>query len=318
MLLRLAADAMGTRFEIVLGGAADDDEPLLRACGETAIEEIERWHRLLSAFAPDSVVSRINRRAADRPVKVDHETFELLLRCRELWRATAGAFDITLGALMRAWGFRDDEPARGTVHARARVELVIHHGFSHVELDEPNRAVRFAREGIALDLGGIAKGWALDRAAALLRGHGVTCALLHGGTSSVVAIGAPPGEDGWRVALRDPAPSGPVVLLRDRALSVSAPHGRMIERDGVALGHVIDPRTGAPAATGVALAAVACASATDAEAWSTALLVLGERPANLDPSIETIVVSPGTMRGKEEFAANETTDVLISPVARPP
>jgi thiamine biosynthesis lipoprotein len=307
----VAVEAMGTRFEVILRPAAGHGRAFLQACAEEAIAEIERWHRLLNAFAPDSIISKVNREAASRAVPVDAETFALFARCRDLWHDTHGAFDITLGAMMRAQGFRDVGSSPHTPAA---------HGMRLVELNDRDRTVRFLAPGVLLDLGGIAKGWALDHAAALLRAHGVFNALLHGGTSSVVAIGPPRDQSPWSIALREPtianfendsassqSPSHRIVSLRDRALSVSSPHGRTVERDGVHVGHIIDPRTGAPALTrlasvtpaqagiqrsqsaaGVSLAAVIAESATVAEAWSTALIVLGSRPDNLDASIETI------------------------------
>lgn len=311
-----ASAAMGTRFEVILHPrpASGQSPAFLRACAEDAIAEIERWHRLLNAFAPDSVVSKINREGSMRPVPVDAETFALLARCRDLWHDTHGAFDIAMGAAMREAGFRDVGPSPCTPAA---------HGMHLVDLDDRNRTVRFVEPGVLLDLGGVAKGWALDHAAAILRAHGVNNALLHGGTSSVIAIGPPRDQSPWSIALREPtianfendsasslSPSHRIVSLRDRALSVSSPNGRTVERDGVHVGHIIDPRTGAPALTrlasvipahagirrsqsaaGVSLAAVLADTATVAEAWSTALIVLGERPRDLDSSIETILLS---------------------------
>jgi len=322
---------MGTRFEMVLAGA---DESHLRAAGEEAIAEIELWHRRLNYFAPDSLVRRINTLASSHPVAIDPETFALLTRCVELHDATGGAFDITIAPLMRTWGFRPLAPgSAGGLNERvrdsrdhppadfgelSRVEPGANgraFGTEHVQLDAASRAIRFTHPGIEIDLGGIAKGFALDRAATLLRDNGITCALLHGGTSSVVAIGAPPGSEGWMVRVpgamgkpglpvdasdlpdqstgkRGACPWHPErgidVSLRDESLSISAPHGRTVEHNGETLGHIIDPRTGATA-RGADLAAAVCDSATDAEAWSTALLVLNDRPANLSDEIASIL-----------------------------
>lgn len=309
MIVTLATFAMGTRFELVLAG---ENEPRLRAAGEEAIAEIELWHRRLNYFAPDSMVRRINTLAPSHPVALDPETFGLLSRCIELHDETGGAFDITIAPLMRQWGFRDTPPpSQGGGQGVGAT-----YGTQFIALDPAALTIRFARPEIEIDLGGIAKGFALDRAASILCDHGLSCALLHGGTSSVIAIGAPPHQDGWGVRMSaamgepglpgverpiadsdagkrgacpwHPDDSGIDILLRDQALSISAPHGRTIQNHHETLGHIIDPRTGAPA-RGAALAAAICKSATDAEGWSTALLVLDERPANLPDEITSIL-----------------------------
>jgi thiamine biosynthesis lipoprotein len=159
-----------------------------------------------------------------------------------------------------------------------------------IELDRAGRTIRFTDERVTLDLGGIAKGHALDEAAAVLREADVDCALLHGGTSTAVAIGAPPEHDGWRIALRSDGLRRTIVL-RDEALSVSAPHGRTVERDGMTIGHVIDPNSGRPVSH-AALAAVTGPSARRADAWSTALLVTAFRPASMPDAYASLIVVP--------------------------
>lgn len=266
--------AMATRFEIVLHGA---EQPRLLAAAEAALEEIERAERRLSLYRPDSEVSRINARASDGPVRVEPGLFRLLQRARTLWQQTGGAFDVTIAPLLSAWGF-----IGGSGHEADPGELEKAReasGFGHVVLDEASFTVCFDRPGVKIDLGAIGKGWTMDRAAEALHDCGVTSALLHGGTSSVVAIGAPPGEQGWAIDLAAPAGSGdgPLlarVLLRDSTLSVSAAHGKSFLLNGIEMGHVLDPRTGAPA-TGASTTAVLCPSAAEGDALSTALLVLG-------------------------------------------
>jgi len=147
--------------------------------------------------------------------------------------------------------------------------------------------------GGTLDLGAVAKGFALDRAAAILLEYGVRCAFLHGGTSSVVAIGVPPDGDGWWLALRsDGAPLR--LRLRDQAMGVSAPRGRMRE-DGIT--HIIDPRTGLPSSHTDTAAVVApltvLTAAALCDAWSTALIVLGHRPPALPEPFESHIHTPG-------------------------
>lgn len=242
--LRLATWAMGTRFELAIPGSS----PSLRAAGAAAMEEIETWHRRLNRFAPDSLVSHINRTAATHPVQLDDQTFALFVEAERIRFASGGAFDVTLG------------------------------GGHGIALDYDAWTVRFLQPDVSIDLGGIAKGHALDRAASLLWQFGVTSALLHGGTSSVVAIGTPRADsDGWRIAIGS-GDDAPVLTLRDRALSVSDPHSQR----GLGLeSHICDPRTGDTVVRPGQIAVVG-PSARTADAWSTALVVLGEVPESFD------------------------------------
>jgi thiamine biosynthesis lipoprotein len=264
-----AAEAMRTRFEIVL---ADERDPhALRAAAEEAFEEIARVEADLSAFRRDAVLAEINADAALRPVQVDGAVFGFFARAAALSEALEGAFDPTVGAVLEL--LRSGE---GDEQLRARAQARV--GFAReVRLDAEARTIAFAEEGVRLDAGAIAKGYALERAAQILRDAGVTRALLHGGTSSVYGLGAPPDAEGWTVALQDPVVvAGRLarVVLRDQALGVSAIHGRTFRTGEERVGHVIDPRTGASVAHTL-LAAVVSPSATDADAMSTALLVLG-------------------------------------------
>ncbi|MBE7498803.1 MAG: FAD:protein FMN transferase [Verrucomicrobiales bacterium] len=301
--VRLARHAMNTRFEVLLHGAS---EPALRAAGEEALDEIGRIEAQLSIFRPDSEMARVNRHAAEGPVRVSPPVFQLLERAQSLSRQTGGAFDPTVGPLVRAWGFLGGsgawpDPAR-LAEARARV------GMEHVELDAARFSVRFARPGMMLDLGAIGKGYALDVAVECLREAGVTCALLHGGTSSVQGLGVPPDGQPWKVALGPPAAAGDTAtaddtagevlaefVLTDASLGVSAVAGKAFRQGDREWGHVLDPRTGEPV-QGALMAAVVLPEATATDALSTALLVLGaeglEKLGASHPNLEGLVVLP--------------------------
>ena len=189
-----------------------------------------------------------------------------------------------------------------------------------MELKEDDFTVRFAREGVMLDMGAIGKGYALERAAELLREAGVTSALLNGGTSTIHALGQPPEAGCWKVALEYPAEeradARPVPLatveLRDEALSVSAVWGKSFQADGKTFGHVLDPRTGQPVGDAV-LAAVVLPSAMETDAFSTALLIAGEKGheqiADLRPGMRTLVTgglqSDGSFRLKSRGICEE-------------
>ena len=305
----VARNAMATRFEVVAHG---ENEISLRAAAEEALTEIERIAAQMSLFHPQSEISRINALAAKEPVPVEPSLFRLLQRSKTISEETGGAFDITVAPLMRCWGFvqyggRLPDP-EALAEARERV------GMHRVELDPEARTVRFAMPGVRLDLGAIAKGYAIEAAAELLVEAGITSAILHGGTSTVHAIGAPPEATAWNVGIRVPETSDrfstthvhasaktgwaetvlAVVPLKDEAMSVSAVWGRAFEVDGRVYGHVIDPRKGQPVEAAV-LSAIALASATDADALSTALLTVGpaghETISRLRPGTRSLVVS---------------------------
>lgn len=252
--VKLATFSMRTRFELVLVG---DNETQLRAAGEEALKEISELERLLSRFKLDSDVGRINHLASHQPVRVDARTFHLLQRAKKLSRETNGAFDITVGTW---WG------RSGTAK-----NLV---GYENILLDEETMTVKLAKEGVQIDLGGIGKGYALERAANLLREFGVESAFLHGGTSSAFAFGSDQDGKAWQVAIAHPSSGKTLatVTLDNFGLSVSASPSALRTSHS---SPTIDPRTGEPISHTL-LAAVVLPSPTDAEAWSTALLVLGK------------------------------------------
>ena len=288
---------MATRFEMVLHG---EDAVALRAAGEEAISEIERLEEQLSLYRTSSEISALNSRAARAPVRVTPPVFALLQHAQRLTQETGGAFDITIGPLVRCWGFMGGTGRLPSAEELAEARAII--GMDLVHLDAKNFTVQFAREGVTLDLGAIGKGYAIDRAIEVLRDAGIASALLHGGTSTVYALGHPPDAEYWKVAVENPPASVtataiplPPLLLKDEAMSVSAIWGRSFEKEGQIFGHVLDPRTGSPAARAV-LAGVILPSATETDALSTALLTLGaeghDKIAKLRAGMRTFLV-PG-------------------------
>jgi len=185
--VRLACSAMATRFEMVLHG---EDAMALRAAGEEAIAEIERLEERLSLYRPSSEIAGLNARAARGPVRVTPPVFALLQRAQQLHKETGGAFDITIGPLVRCWGFMGSSGRMPTAQEIAEARALV--GMDLVHLEPQGFSVQFAREGVMLDLGAIGKGYAIECAAELLREAGVTSALLHGGTSTVYALGHAP------------------------------------------------------------------------------------------------------------------------------
>jgi thiamine biosynthesis lipoprotein len=300
----LARDAMATKFEIALHGA---DAAALRMAGREALDEVERIEDQLSIFRPTSEIARVNTNAAREAVRVSPPVFQLLELAQQLHRESGGAFDITIAPLVRCWGFMNGSGAWPEAGEVERVRKFA--GMEHVILNKENLTVEFDRDGVMIDLGAIGKGYAIDQAAGILRDFGVTSALLHGGTSTVYAMGRPPGGEPWKIAVESPANAAPgqqwiaTVPLQDEALSVSAVWGKSFEHDGQTLGHVIDPRLGRPVANAV-LAAVALPSAAETDALSTALLVAGleghERLNHLRPGMRSMVVGGDSVNFRVE------------------
>jgi FAD:protein FMN transferase len=246
-------EAMGTRFEVFLCG---DDEEHLEAVAVAVLEEVARLDGVLSRFDVRSEIARVNREAADKPVRVDREVFALLERCEQACQLTEGYFDVTASAGCKAVGET-----------------------SALQLDAGSRTVQFTRADISIDLGALGKGYALDHGREILCRFGVNCALLEGGTSSVLALNAP-NQTGWPVDIRHPlAPEArPLsrIALRGRSLSCSA--ARHPDWADQTQSDVVNPQTGEPLA-GSAACVVLAANATESEIFSTALLAMGRERA---------------------------------------
>jgi len=274
--ITLACQAMATRFEMVLHG---EEPAALRAAGEEALNEVERLEDQLSLYRGSSEIASLNARAATGPVKVSPPVFDLLEQAQRLSNETSGAFDITIAPLVRCWGFMHGKGRlpTNTELAEARAQVGMH----LLKLNPSDLTVQFAKPGVMLDLGAIGKGYAIDRALAVLREAGVKSALIHGGTSTVYALGHPPEADSWKVAIEQPPPEegqvqgfASAIPLKNEALSVSAIWAKSFRSQGRTFGHLLDSRTGQPA-NGAVLSMVILPSATETDALSTALLVGG-------------------------------------------
>jgi len=251
-----------------------DAESLPRAV-EQAFDEVDRIDRLMSHYKTDSPLSRLNRTAAREPIAVEPELFDFISEAMRYNRDSDGAFDITVGPLMKAWGFFRGEgrmPSTGELAAARR-----HVGASHVKLMPSTKSISFDEVGVELDLGGIAKGYAVDRVVALLKARGIRAALISAGGSTIYGSGAPPGHDGWEVDIQDPLDPRKIartVYLKDRALSVAGSSEKSFEVDGVRYSHIMNPRTGRPA-QGVLSVAVLTGTGTAGDALDDAFFVLG-------------------------------------------
>lgn len=279
---RFETSAMGTRF-VVLVDAPDRSPQAVAAAVDDAFTRIAEIDARFSDYDDDSEASRLGRALdAGGPVPVGDELLALLVASRAAWRSTDGAFDVTLGALSRLWrrAARQGERPPADELAAARAAS----GFARLSLDVEAGTARAERPGLRLDFGGIAKGFALDEALAVLAGHGITRALVDGGGD--LAIGDPPrGRDGWRVQLADPigagAPAARRVLARC-GVATSGDISRGFVLDGVRHGHLVDPRSG-EALTPPRGASVIAPDATTADVWASALTVLGVDGLDLAP-----------------------------------
>jgi thiamine biosynthesis lipoprotein len=284
--IKVQRRAMACRFEITL----DSRDARFVPAAHAALDRVDAIEAQLTVFRETSELVRLNRFAATESVPCDRRLFALLTRCASLSAATDGAFDITTTPLSRCWGFLRRSgrlPAESEI-AAARACV----GMRHVTLDPAAMTVRFAQPGVELNLGAVGKGYALDRIAVTLRRAGVGRALLSAGQSSLLAIGGP--DPGWPIDIVSPGRDTPIarVWLRVAALGTSGAGEQFVIVDGRRYGHVLDPRSGWPA-EGMLSATVACASAADADALSTAFLVAGpalaERYCRAHPDVLVLV-----------------------------
>lgn len=268
--LRSQRRIMGTVCSVEAFG---DDETALAAALDAALDEVQRWDDVLSNWRDDTPLARFNVAAADVDVPLGPALADWLADAATWCDLTGGAFDPTLGALSDAWGLRTGTPARPATGRLTAARGAS--GWSRLSFDPVRHTARRLHDALALDPGASGKGFALDRAADVLRQHGVSRALLSF-RSTLLALDAPPNSDGWLVPIVHDG-NGRIVqtiVLVDDALSVSSGSLRAFDDAGVARGHVIDPETGVPVAAH-RLAWARHRSAAGSDALATALLVRG-------------------------------------------
>jgi len=270
-LYRESRRIMGTYCEVQ---AYHADATAGRAAATRALDEMQRIDRLLSNYDANSELSAMNRDAARAPFHASPELFDFVRQCRHYVTDTGGAFDPTVGPLVRAWGFFTPTPARPSLEVIAAARRSS--GFDKVHLNEAAHTVSYATTGMEIDPGGIGKGLAVDRAADLLVSLGVQSALISAGGSTLYAIGHPPDRPAWTVSVRDPAePDAPltVVSLRDTAVSTSGVSEKFVLEGTRRLPHIFDPRTGEPV-EGMCQTSVVAPTATASDALTKAAFIL--------------------------------------------
>jgi len=262
---------MGTLFRIVV--YAPDQEHALTAC-RAAFVRIAHLDNIMSDYKEDSELMRVCREAADKPVKVSPDLFRVLQASQEVARQSDGAFDATVGPVVRLWRrARRQQQLPDTKRLEAARQLV---GFEKLRLDPQQQTVQLALPGMLLDLGGIGKGYAADAALEVLERHGLKQVMVVAGGD--VRVGeAPPGAIGWKIGiagLQDGTRPTEYLLLRQVAVSTSGDLEQFVEIAGRRYSHIVDPHTG-QALVGRRSATVVAPTGTQSEAWATALCVLG-------------------------------------------
>jgi thiamine biosynthesis lipoprotein len=239
-----------------------------------ALDEMARVDRLLSNYNPASELSRMNQEASKGPFHASAELFNFVTASRQFYNDTEGTFDPTMGALVRAWGFFSRHPGLPNADQIAAGKLAT--GFDKVQIDPGERTIRYAVSGLEMDPGGIGKGYAADQATEVLRRFGIHAALVSAGGSSISAIGHPPGQRAWRIAISNPANQSKavaVVELRDTSLSTSGVSRQALESGPHTYSHIFDPRTGEPVEN-MCQVTVVTQKGTAAEALSKAAFIL--------------------------------------------
>ena len=262
--------AMDTYMTVKAYGSNGD------AAVDAAVDEINRLDALLSTGKKDSEIGQIN---ANNGGQLSEDGAVLMERSLELYKSTNGAFDVAIYPVMRAWGFTDGNyqvPDADTL--KATLELV---DPSLIDYDKETSTVSFKKDGVQIDLGGIAKGYTSSRIMDIYKEKGVTSGLVNLGGNAQV-FGTKPDGSLWRVAVQSPDSEDEylgVLETKDKAITTSGGYERYFEKDGVTYHHIIDPSTGYPADNGLISVTIVSAEGTLADGLSTSLFVMGKDKA---------------------------------------
>ncbi|MBT8121732.1 MAG: FAD:protein FMN transferase [Gammaproteobacteria bacterium] len=283
---REEAAIMGTAVSVELWS----DKPAEgRALTQSVLDEMRRIDRLMSTWRADSEISRVNAQAASRPVTVSRELLTLIERALAYSVMTDGAFDITYASAGKHYDYRAGKKPDPAQLSAALPAI----DYRHVSIDKQNSTIRFLREGVRIDLGGIAKGYAVDRCIELLAEAGITHALVSAGGDTRVM--GKRWQRPWQVGIRDPRNDGIVSMipLEDAAISTSGDYERYFDQDGVRYHHILNPGTG-DSAREVHSASIIGSHSIDTDALSTSVFVLGVEKGlaliNRTPDTEAIII----------------------------
>lgn len=323
----LRGSTMGTRYQISLRGVEATRLPELEVAVEARLEAI---NASMSTYREDSEITRFNRASAPWDQELSEDFAAVWQLSLEVAQKSQGAFDPTVGPLLRAWGFGAGAKAKAAVPdeaALAKIRASI--GYSKLIWDAPPRRLR-KESALELDLSAVAKGYGVAAVAQLLRERGVAHAMVEIG-GEVQAFGRPSAARWWQIGIERPsarADSAPVVqevmALADRGMATSGDYRNFIEKGGKRRSHTMDPRTGAPVEHGAASVTVLASDAGRADAWATALMVLGPQ-AGLDFAQQEDLAVMFVLREGEGFVTREspawtryTQRFAPQPAAQPP
>jgi thiamine biosynthesis lipoprotein len=264
------AEKIGTFVQLTV---ISDDEKQAEAAFKSVFEEFDQVNNLMSAHRDDSELSKVNRASGIKPVRVSPSLVDILEKSADYSRKTGGMFDVTIGPVLRLWGFYRNKgylPSDKELH-----EAVSRVGWQNLSIDRKSSTVFLTGRGMALDLGAIAKGYAVDRAVERLKKIGIKNAMINAG-GNLFAIGNKDGT-GWNIGIRHPEKDDIFTTLHitNKAIATSGCYERFFDLAGKRYCHIIDAHTGLPINNGILSVTIIAPTATDADAMSTSVMLLG-------------------------------------------
>jgi thiamine biosynthesis lipoprotein len=268
----ISRQALGT----VIGITLYDKDSRTDAAADAAFDIIDGISRTMNRFDPESELSKLNAAAGKDWVPVSENLFSVIRDSVEYSRRTGGAFDATVLPVMKLWNFREEMPAAPSAEVVEGARSLT--GWEKVALNPGDRRVFLPREGMGIDLGGIAKGYAVDRAAEELRRRGIRAAMVVG-AGNIAVIGTPPGRRSWRIGVQHPRRKGETIgtlSIASGAVATSGDYERFVMIKGRRYSHIIDPASGWPVANNVVSVTIHAPTAEDADAYAKFVFVRGK------------------------------------------
>lgn len=299
---------MGTAVSVEIITGAPETQPEIV---EKLWAEAERLEKIFSLYITESEISRINREAGRHPVSVSREMMEVLQRAEEIGRITGGAFDISIGPLMRIWGFFPER--EGRIPTSLEIEKIMAQvGWRLIELDRSAETILLLKPGMEIDLGALAKGYVVDKLVKILRQEGIRRALVNAG-GDIFCLGDSPGGQDWKIGMEHPRDEGDILKVfkvKNRAIATSGDYRNYFIRSNLRYSHIIDPHTGFPSNSKVVEVSVMAPDCMTADALATAMFVMGAEKGiellNTLEEVEGIIVTE-----EEDKIILHCTDQLI-------